>query len=128
MRAGLQQGEHRPPRRDDVLEVVQQQQQALPAQRGRQSLVQRRGVALIQAQALRDGGEHQGGVAQRRQVDEDRAIAEVVRRALGHRDRQARLADPAGPRQGEQPGALRFADPRRPGERSQDHRRHAVRS
>ena len=76
----------------------------LPAQGGRQALGQGRRVALVDAQPPRDGGQHQGGVAERRQIDEDDAVGEGVRRALGRLDRQPRLAHAAGSGQGAQLG------------------------
>jgi hypothetical protein len=74
-----------------VLAIVQYQQQPLPAQVGRNSLVQRRGVTLVQAEAPRDGGHHEDRVAQRGQVDERHAVGEVFRRPRGNGDGQARL-------------------------------------
>ena len=78
----VQQRDQGRPRRQHLLEVVQQQQQMLrPAESCRQALAQR-AVAPLSRDAERPGdrGEHQIRVAQRRQVHEGDAVGERVRR------------------------------------------------
>jgi hypothetical protein len=50
VRAGLEEREHVRTSSQEVLAIVQHQQQPLPAQVGRNSLVQRRGVTLVQVE------------------------------------------------------------------------------
>ena len=52
--------------------------------------------------ATGDRGQHQGGISERRQIDEDHAIGERVRHVVRDGQRQAGLADAAGTGQGQQ--------------------------
>jgi hypothetical protein len=79
-----------------VLEVVQQDQQMLGPQRGRQQLGQRGRVPLVHAQPLGEGAQHQPGVTQRRQIDEHRPVREIPRHLPGYLDGQPGLAHPTG--------------------------------
>ena len=108
LRARLQQGEHRIPGREQVLEVIQQHQQPPAPQRHRQQVGQRGRVPLIHPQPPGDGAQHQTGVAQRRQIDEDHTVGKPVPGRRGrlprcvppgeHQDRQARLRSLTPPR------------------------------
>ena len=61
------------PGREQVLEVVQQHQHLPAPQRHGKQVGQRRRVPLIHPQPPGDGAQHQPGIAQRRQIDEDGA-------------------------------------------------------
>ena len=87
----------------DLLEVVQQNQQAPVAQIGHQRLQQRLLPAFLEAKRLRKRRDDQFRVADGRQVDEADAVREVVAQLGCRLQREARLARAAGSRQRQQP-------------------------
>ena len=89
---------------DQVLAVVEEEQQVLGLEKGRQGLDQRLAGRLAHAKGRGDGLGHQRRVGERGQLDQPDAIR--VARELGSRrlDRQPGLAAAAGAGQGEQPG------------------------
>ena len=68
----------------------------------------------VEAGGVGDGGRHRGRIAQRREVDEVRAVGEVVQQRLGRAERQPGLARPAGAGERDQPGVRRAAARRAP--------------
>ena len=85
-----------------MLQIVEQQQGLGRAQVGDEA--GRKGLAapFPQPPRLGERGNDQRGVMQGRQVHEGDAVCEAIRDAFGHREGQARLADPAGAGQREQ--------------------------
>jgi hypothetical protein len=67
-------------------------------------------LGLLETQRPDGRRQHERRVAERGQGDERRAIGEEVCGLAGGPQGQARLAYPAGPRQGEQPGPLAFQE------------------
>ena len=67
-----------------------------------QPLGQRPVAAVDHAEGAGDGGRDEGGVGQRREVDEDHAVGEVVRDIVGDGEGEAGLADAAGTGQRQQ--------------------------
>ena len=82
---------------EQLLEVVEHEQHLAAAEHGGQPF------ALGRAELLGDLGDHAGGVVERGQLDELRAVGEARRRAVGELEREVRLADAAWPGQREQP-------------------------
>ena len=88
-----------------VLEVVEDQEQALRLQVLGEHLERVRAVAGHQAERAADR-EHDGvGLGQRGQRDPDHPVRVLHRQRLRHRDCQPGLADTARPREGDQPVA-----------------------
>jgi hypothetical protein len=85
-----------------VLKVVQEQQQVLLLQGGDQRLRPGLPRRFPDVQRLRDGGQHQARVAQRRERDERDSIREVTGHGSRHRQRHPRLADAACTGQGKE--------------------------
>jgi hypothetical protein len=88
---------------DQVLAVIQDEQEMTIAQ-----VVAERGAgrtlrALPDTQGGRDRLRYQIGHRERRQIDQPHAIAEFVHEATRQLYRQARLSNPAGTRQRQQP-------------------------
>ena len=101
-RAGRQQVRQRQRGRQHVLEVVQHQQQALGAEEVSQQRQGRPIAGAGEAQRRRQGGEHQRRIFERRQGDEDRAVAEGGEQARRRPEGQAGLAHAARAGEGEQ--------------------------
>ena len=88
-----------------MLAVVQHQQQ-LPAAQVSDDGVGERPRSRGDSQSSGDGGWKQGGVRQRRQVDEDDAIGERAGNVMGHGHGKPGLANPTRADQGEQGDGL----------------------
>jgi hypothetical protein len=99
---GRQQARDQRRRLDDLLEVVQDQEQRLVAQGCGQPLDDRAVPDLPHAQRLSNDRRDEGGIGQRRQVDEGDAISELTGKAHGNLEREAGLADPARTGQGDE--------------------------
>ena len=92
------------PRRglEDLLEIVEDQQQAaVPEEYGEQFL-ERTAAHIAQAERLGDSGDDEGGVADRRQVDERDPVGKGRGDVLGDPEGEAGLADAAGTGQGQE--------------------------
>ena len=102
-RAGAQEGGDVRRGLDDLLEVVEHQEQVFRPQRGGELLRRRPVGEFAQVQGVGDRRDDEVGIADRREGDEDRAVGEVRLQFGRHFDRQARLADPAGTGQRDEP-------------------------
>ena len=89
-----------------LLEVVEDQQQALLAQLPGQLAEQRLVACLGQTDGARDRREHRLGVADGREIDEEHPVLESVVMVGSGAERQSGLADAAGSGEGEQPDRL----------------------
>jgi hypothetical protein len=87
---------------DDLLEVVEQEQEALVAQDRLQSLDQRRVTRLAHGERLDDGGSHQHRIADRGERNDRDTIGEVICHRGCRTQREPGLADAAGTAQGHQ--------------------------
>ena len=87
-----------------VLEVVDEKQEPLLGKEVAQALAERNGAALPQPERLRDRRQHERGIGDRRERDEEHALREVL--------------DELGGSLQPEPGLAR---PSRPGERQQTH-------
>jgi hypothetical protein len=90
---------------EQVLEVIQNQEQALVAQPGREQLLRRLAAALLETKRLRDRGGDDLRVVDRGQAHHEDAVYEGGDVPEGKIKRQARLADAAGADQRDQAAA-----------------------
>jgi hypothetical protein len=79
-----------------MLEVVEQEQRPPLAEIAPHDVVQGATLAFSQSERRGDCREHQRRIAQRRQVDEDDAIGEVIGQFFGNSHSEARLTGAAG--------------------------------
>ncbi|MDD7942846.1 hypothetical protein PHK61_30980 [Actinomycetospora lutea] len=96
---------------DHVLAVVQHQQQLLGAQVLDEPGGRRQAGALCDPQRGAHGVDHGGGVADRGQLDQGRAVRELARPQRSRMPREQGLADAAGAHERHEPGS-----PQRPPE------------
>lgn len=89
-------------RREQVLEVVQDQQHLLAGKVALHGFGHRGQALLLQPQGLRHRGGHQLGIPDRRQEDDVDAVVEAVQELAARLDRQAALAGPSGAGHGDQ--------------------------
>ena len=91
---------------DHVLAVVEEQQQLAGAEQRAQAGGERSVASLAEAERLGDRREDEGGIAERREVDERRPVGEGGRGVVGDRQSQPCLADTAGPGQRQEGNGL----------------------
>ena len=87
-----------------VLEVVDAEQQLTIRHERLQGVLDLRARRLSQAERLRYRRGHERRLARRRQLDDGRAVAVAIPQPLHQRQRQPRLARPAGPGQRHESG------------------------
>ena len=104
VRGGAQQVGDDRGRGDDLLEVVEDEQEALVAQPVGERFLDRATAALGDAERTRDARCDEHRIADRLERHEEDAVREVVRRPRRELERQPRLAGPARPGQRQQPG------------------------
>jgi hypothetical protein len=83
-------------RRQHLLAVVEDDEALAGAEERGQGVVQESVAALADAQGLGDRRQHEVGVADPGEVDEDHPVGEAVGHGVGDRQGQAGLAHPAG--------------------------------
>jgi hypothetical protein len=106
VRTGAQQGGQQGRRRQDVLEVVQDQQQVAGPEMARQQVDERLPSVGPEPDRLPDRESHQVGIGQRREADEDRAVPETVAGDGRHGLGKACLAHAGWACEREQPSAV----------------------
>jgi hypothetical protein len=84
-------------RRNDLLEIVEDEENVLAAQRGRQTLEGRSVRCFTETECIGDGPKNPRRIANRRQRYEVDAIRKPADQVRGDLERQARLADPRWP-------------------------------
>ncbi len=87
-------------------QVVEDQQEVAGAEVAAQHLGERSPALLAQPQRRRDGGQHQGGIGERGEDGEGRAVGVGGGVVGGDRQREAGLADAAGADQGDESRAV----------------------
>ena len=92
VRADGQQVGHLVGGRQDVFEVVEDEQDVAIEQDAFQAVQQRLVTPLADTKRLGDGGADERGVLETCQIDEEHTVGEDVQQRLGHRQRQTRLA------------------------------------
>jgi hypothetical protein len=97
-----QHGTHRLRRCTQLLEVVEDEQDREVADVSEHGFFDVR-LALGQFERARDRREHEAGLDDRREIDEGRSVAKLVRERFGDGDRESRLTGPAGTRQRHEP-------------------------
>jgi hypothetical protein len=88
---------------DELFEVIQDQQHATSRQQGCEAVQRRTRGALACAKLLRDGGQDQRRIRDRRERDEGHAARKRALQRASDLDRQTRLTNAAGAGQGDEP-------------------------
>ena len=112
--AGAQELRHERGRRDHVLEVVEDEQAGPRREVLHEQLEGGADAAVGQPDRTRDRARHESRLGERLERDEPRPVRIPVRGRRGDLERQARLADPAGP--GEREQARRVEEQERGGQ------------
>ena len=86
-----------------ALEVVEHEQERTVAQAPLQRLHRPLSATRVDSERLRHGPKHEIGIGDRRKLDEEGAVREVVRELPRRLDREARLADTADPGERDEP-------------------------
>src|SRR5262249_51189734 len=100
--ARFQQGSQIGGSRNDLLEVVEDQQEVLLMEEGLHERKNRMTARLLQSQRVGDGGQDERWIPQRREREEQHSTGGRLNRAGRHLERQAGFAHPRRPRQGDQ--------------------------
>ncbi len=116
LRRGREQLAERGCRLDEVLEVVEDEQQPLLGEEVLEALSDRGRAALPESERLRDRGQDERGIGDRRQRDEEHALGEVLDELGGSLQREPGLARAARPGERQQTHVL---PPQSLGDRSQ---------
>ena len=87
---------------EEVLDVIEHQQHLPVAQPGAQCRGRVAASRFLQPDRPGDGGEHQRGIAERRQLNPNHPIRVEIRHRAGHVEREAGFAHPARADQGQQ--------------------------
>src|SRR5439155_19706930 len=99
---------------EDLLEVVKHEEHLFAANVIDYARKWSLGARDLNTERVRDGRWHELGVGYRRKRDEERAIAESIRRLLGDAQRESGLSRPSGPGERDEArlpeASLRFGD------------------
>ncbi len=96
---------------EDLLEVIEHDQHVTAGQAPAEGVDRLLPALPDEAERRGDDLRHQPGIGDRRQVDERDAVCPVRPAALGHGQRQPRLADPPGTSEDDQAAVLPLQQP-----------------